>query len=186
MHLLRRIVPFTVVAVLLLAAPAFGDHNPNHPSNEQSDHNGDGEPGNRPEDGSVGNADDQDPKGQGSNDPNSGYECDDNYGVGKGNPAHTGCTTTTRGGTTPTTVGNSPTTTVVSGNTTTTTTAAQPTTIVEIGQPLAIQASPAPRAVEGASVTQLARTGTALNVLAVLGLVLLGVGFLLVRSVRQT
>ena len=58
----------------------------------------------RPCMGCVGNADDKNPPGQypnGANDGNRGngkgngrnrgYECDDNNGVGKGNPAHTGC-----------------------------------------------------------------------------------------------
>lgn len=43
--------------------------------------------------GCVGNADDKNPKGQAPSgkDHNAGYECDRNQGVGKGNPAHTGC-----------------------------------------------------------------------------------------------
>jgi len=43
--------------------------------------------------GCVGNADDKNPKGQypNGNDPNAGYECDRNQGVGQTNPAHTGC-----------------------------------------------------------------------------------------------
>src|SRR3954471_11205508 len=42
-------------------------------------------------DGSVGNADNKNPKGQAPNgsDPNKGYECDQNKGIGNGNPAHT-------------------------------------------------------------------------------------------------
>lgn len=45
----------------------------------------------KPADGSVGNADDKAPPGQSPNDKNKGYECDGNKGVGKGNPAHSGC-----------------------------------------------------------------------------------------------
>ena len=45
----------------------------------------------KPADGSVGNADDKSPPGQSDNDKNKGYECDGNKGVGKGNPAHSGC-----------------------------------------------------------------------------------------------
>lgn len=51
----------------------------------------------RPCDGCVGNADDKAPPGQAVNgvldgsDPNAGYECDRNHGVGRGNPAHTAC-----------------------------------------------------------------------------------------------
>ena len=44
----------------------------------------------RPADGSVGRADDNAPHGQSAGDHNKGYECDDNHGVGDGNPAHTG------------------------------------------------------------------------------------------------
>ena len=47
--------------------------------------------GGKPAPGSVGNADDKAPPGQTAGDHNSGYECDGNNGVGKGNPAHTGC-----------------------------------------------------------------------------------------------
>lgn len=57
--------------------------------------NGDGKATGRPEAGSVGKADDKNPKGQYRNgsDSNNGYECDGNKGIAKGNPAHTGCTT---------------------------------------------------------------------------------------------
>src|SRR5947209_15087442 len=52
--------------------------------------------------GCVGKADNKNPKGQMPNgsDNNAGYECDRNHGVGRTNPAHTGCTTppTTGGG----------------------------------------------------------------------------------------
>ena len=43
--------------------------------------------------GCVGNADDKQPPGQfpDGSDHNNGYECDGNQGVGKENPAHTGC-----------------------------------------------------------------------------------------------
>ena len=46
---------------------------------------------NRHVDGSVGNADNKNPKGQAPNgsDHNKGYECDKNKGIGNGNPAHT-------------------------------------------------------------------------------------------------
>lgn len=40
-----------------------------------------------------GRADNKNPPGQSANDHNRGYECDDNRGVGKGNPAHSGCVT---------------------------------------------------------------------------------------------
>ena len=55
---------------------------------------GDGAATGKPCAGCVGNADDKNPPGQGpdGSDHNAGYECDRNQGVGKTNPAHTGCT----------------------------------------------------------------------------------------------
>jgi hypothetical protein len=55
--------------------------------------NGVGNARGKPCAGCVGNADDKNPPGQqpGGNDNNAGYECDRNRGVGKGNPAHSGC-----------------------------------------------------------------------------------------------
>lgn len=53
--------------------------------------------GKRPCAGCVGNADTKNPPGQlpGGHDANRGYECDANQGVGKTNPAHSGCSSTT-------------------------------------------------------------------------------------------
>ena len=50
-------------------------------------------PGNQPAAGTVGKADDKNPPGQApdGSDDNNGYECDGNQGVGKTNPAHSGC-----------------------------------------------------------------------------------------------
>lgn len=47
----------------------------------------------RPCAGCVGKADNKNPRGQlpGGSDRNAGYECDRNQGVGRTNPAHTGC-----------------------------------------------------------------------------------------------
>ena len=55
---------------------------------------GDGEAKGKPCAGCVGKADNKNPKGQypDGSDHNAGYECDRNQGIGKGNPAHTGCT----------------------------------------------------------------------------------------------
>jgi hypothetical protein len=55
---------------------------------------GDGQANGKPCAGCVGNADAKNPPGQQPNgkDPNAGYECDRNQGVGQSNPAHTGCT----------------------------------------------------------------------------------------------
>lgn len=47
--------------------------------------------------GSVGQADGRTPPGQGEDDGNAGYECDDNAGVGRSNPAHGGCDRPPRG-----------------------------------------------------------------------------------------
>jgi hypothetical protein len=47
--------------------------------------------GGKPCAGCVGNADDKNPPGQFPNDPNAGYECDRNQGIGQGNPAHSPC-----------------------------------------------------------------------------------------------
>lgn len=64
--------------------------------------NGNGRATGKPCAGCVGNADDKNPgygngKGQMPNgsDRNAGYECDRNRGIGRTNPAHTGCRTTT-------------------------------------------------------------------------------------------
>ena len=52
--------------------------------------------GKRPCAGCVGSADTKNPPGQlpGGQDANKGYECDENQGVGKTNPAHSGCSST--------------------------------------------------------------------------------------------
>jgi len=56
--------------------------------------NGNGKAVGKPCAGCVGKADNKNPAGQmpGGSDPNSGYECDRNHGVGRSNPAHTSCT----------------------------------------------------------------------------------------------
>jgi hypothetical protein len=55
--------------------------------------NGGGAANGKPCAGCVGKADNKNPRGQAPNgtDHNNGYECDGNNGVGKSNPAHTGC-----------------------------------------------------------------------------------------------
>jgi hypothetical protein len=57
--------------------------------------NGNGKATGKPCAGCVGNADDKNPPGQNPNgtDHNAGYECDRNHGIGRTNPAHSGCTT---------------------------------------------------------------------------------------------
>jgi hypothetical protein len=92
--------------------------------------------GNQPCAGCVGNADNKNPPGQANDgsDHNNGYECDGNNGVGKTNPAHSGCqptttvpctgeqcsTTTTQPQQTTTTAPRATTTTTVAAATTTT------------------------------------------------------------------
>ena len=55
--------------------------------------NGTGNAIGKPCAGCVGKADNKNPPGQlpGGSDANAGYECDRNHGVGRTNPAHTGC-----------------------------------------------------------------------------------------------
>jgi hypothetical protein len=97
--------------------------------------NGDGNANGKPCAGCVGNADDKNPPGQANDgsDHNNGYECDGNSGVGKTNPAHSGCkpTTTTAPPQTTTTVAQQTTTTVAQQ--TTTTVAGGTTTTVAVG-----------------------------------------------------
>lgn len=54
---------------------------------------GDGNANGKPCAGCVGSADNMNPNGQlpDGGDPNAGYECDTNKGVGQSNPAHTSC-----------------------------------------------------------------------------------------------
>ena len=58
--------------------------------------NGGGKATGKPCAGCVGKADNKNPKGQApdGSDHNAGYECDRNHGIGRTNPAHTGCTPT--------------------------------------------------------------------------------------------
>ncbi|MFP5220569.1 MAG: hypothetical protein ACLGIG_12730, partial [Actinomycetes bacterium] len=59
--------------------------------------NGGGEATGKPCAGCVGKADNKNPPGQAPDgtDRNNGYECDGNKGIGRTNPAHTGCRTAT-------------------------------------------------------------------------------------------
>jgi len=62
--------------------------------------NGTGNATGKPCAGCVGKADNKNPPGQEQSNPmgtfpNNGYECDHNNGIGKSNPAHTGCTSST-------------------------------------------------------------------------------------------
>jgi hypothetical protein len=85
------------------APGAGGNYENTCPAGPSQNGAGDGNATGKPCAGCVGNADDKNPKGQASSGPsdhNNGYECDQkgrsanegNNGVGFGNPAHTGCT----------------------------------------------------------------------------------------------
>ena len=74
-------------------ANAKGPYDPSGAGEPSGNGNG-GDNGNKPCAGCVGNADDKNPPGQlpgPDDDGNKGYECDGNSGVGKTNPAHSGC-----------------------------------------------------------------------------------------------
>ena len=77
--------------------------------------NGNGNAEGKPCAGCVGKADNKNPPGQqpDGSDANNGYECDANHGIGRSNPAHTGCTTATTAGTTPATTPDTGTTPTV-------------------------------------------------------------------------
>jgi hypothetical protein len=81
--------------------------------------NGGGNATGKPCAGCVGKADNKNPPGQEKTNPsgtfpNNGYECDHNNGIGKSNPAHTGCTSS--GGTDCTTNPTAPECTPGGGN----------------------------------------------------------------------
>ncbi|HVK19809.1 MAG TPA: hypothetical protein VM677_00450 [Actinokineospora sp.] len=132
--------------------------------------NGGGEAVGKPCAGCVGKADNKNPKGQlpGGSDANAGYECDRNHGIGRSNPAHTGCkSSTTPPSTPPTTPPTTTTTTPPTTHTTTVTTPATPAT------------STSPAAVPQGSVTPaaaLADTGVNAMPSVLVGLLLVGAG----------
>jgi hypothetical protein len=90
--------------------PSNADHNPGGANNggdcgsycstrdgsPSHNGNGKGKATGKPCAGCVGKADNKNPPGQfkDGSDHNNGYECDGNHGVGRSNPAHTGCTST--------------------------------------------------------------------------------------------
>lgn len=175
-----------------------GDFTPTDPktTDPSNDH------GNRPSDGSVGNADDKNPPGQSHKpeDHNKGYECDGNNGVGKGNPAHSACSpSTTVKETPPTTcppVKETPPTTVKDEPKTPPTTVKEhhkipPKHDVEIGTAVTLERPPAPQPkvvahpqpVE-ASQPALANTGMT-DWLTPLGLGLIAIGTITVLGTRK-
>ncbi|HKC26815.1 MAG TPA: hypothetical protein VKB75_02275 [Jatrophihabitans sp.] len=74
-------------------AVTSGPYNATTTGGSAGNGNGNGKAVGKPCAGCVGNADNKNPPGQLPNgsDHNAGYECDRNHGVGRGNPAHTGC-----------------------------------------------------------------------------------------------
>ena len=130
-----------------------------------------------------GPSDDKNPPGQVGNEHDRGYECDDNKGVGDkgGNPAHTGCTTTTI----ETNTQGCPAGQVCElgctsncGTTTTTVPGEEPPSAEVLG--LTEEAPAAPAApgspAAAAPATQLAFTGVTADVLGFLGLALVAFG----------
>lgn len=118
-----------------------------------------------PAPGTVGNADDKAPPGQSQGDKNRGYECDDNQGIGKGNPAHS--STCSNGGSTGSSGGGSEITTptTVTPTTVTPTTVAPTVTTAPVAEVLGLtESKPAPPA----QPSQLAFTGSSLIVLLTL------------------
>src|SRR3954452_1022149 len=78
-------------------ANVHGPYDSTRDGSASANGNGGGQATGKPCAGCVGKADNKNPKGQMPNgsDHNPGYECDRNHGIGRGNPAHTGCTSTT-------------------------------------------------------------------------------------------
>ena len=70
-----------------------GPYDPYNVGTPSGNGNGNGNANGKPAAGTVGNADAKNPPGQlpGPHDTNNGYECDDNNGIAKGNPAHSSC-----------------------------------------------------------------------------------------------
>jgi hypothetical protein len=131
--------------------------------------------GGKPCNGCAGNANGKEPPGQKNNpgDANHGHSCDGNKGIGKGNPAHEGCTSPT---TTPTT--------------TTTTATTTPEVPVVLGETLTRGGTTTPAETKVLGVTMargsLASTGGEPVDLTVLAFGLLGVGTVLRRQGGRT
>jgi hypothetical protein len=84
----RRLITAVATAAVVTLSAAGAE------AAESANGNGRGAAVGRPDAGSVGNADGKQPRGQlpdAATDGNRGYECDGNAGVGRGNPAHSGC-----------------------------------------------------------------------------------------------
>jgi hypothetical protein len=148
--------------------------------------NGIGQATGKPCAGCVGRADNKNPNGQqpGGSDHNNGYECDGNHGIGRTNPAHTGCAPTVPFSTPPPPPGGTTTTTTVPGPPAAKTTGA---VLVSRGTPAgyketaASPAVPAPASWLGA----LPFTGLPALGIAFVGLILVALGALLTVSARR-
>jgi LPXTG-motif cell wall-anchored protein len=82
-------------------ANVHGSYDSTRDGSPSGNGNGGGQAKGKPCAGCVGKADNKNPKGQapdGPTDNNRGYECDGNHGIGRSNPAHTGCTTASSSG----------------------------------------------------------------------------------------
>lgn len=131
--------------------------------------NGGGEAVGKPCAGCVGKADNKNPPGQlpGGSDANAGYECDTNHGVGRTNPAHTGCKP---GETPPSTSSSTP----------------PPSTSTETPPPPPGGGAPQAPAQTAAAVEELAFTGFDVLPLGLGGLALVGAGGAAVVMVRRS
>lgn len=135
--------------------------------------NGGGEAVGKPCAGCVGKADNKNPPGQlpGGSDANKGYECDANHGVGRTNPAHTGCKPGET--TTPSTPPSTP----------------PPSTKTETPPPPpggGAPQAPAPQVATAAAADELAFTGFDVLPLGLGGLALVGAGGAAVLMTRRT
>ncbi|MEV6238082.1 hypothetical protein [Lentzea sp. NPDC051838] len=133
--------------------------------------NGNGEAVGKPCAGCVGKADNKNPNGQmpGGSDANKGYECDANHGVGRSNPAHTGCKP-----------GETPTSTPPTTPPTT-----PPSTKTETPPPPPGGGAPQTPAAQSADVDDLAFTGFDVVPFGLAGLVLVGAGVVMTRRARR-
>jgi len=82
-------------------ANKHGDFDSTRDGSPSGNGNGGGEAKGKPCAGCVGKADNKNPKAQKPRDAdrNAGYECDRNHGIGRSNPAHTGCKSGSTGST---------------------------------------------------------------------------------------
>lgn len=134
--------------------------------------NGTGEAVGKPCAGCVGKADNKNPQGQlpGGSDANKGYECDANHGIGRSNPAHTGCKPAE---TPPTTPPQTP----------------PPSTKTDVPPPPpggGAPQAPAPQVATAAEADELAFTGFDVLPLGLGGLALVGAGGAAVLMARRT